>query len=164
MDLLARDVMVRDVGVVDIGEDLEGLERSFAEAGVSGFPVVDGGTVVGVVSRADVVQALAGRVTSEGRFPLFYVELGAFEAEGLLDTLAEMSAGGAEPADLRVADVMSPRIIAVEPDAPLQEVARTLSAHRVHRALVIDGGRLVGIISTLDIVRLLAEGKLAPSR
>ncbi|MDJ0847786.1 MAG: CBS domain-containing protein [Myxococcota bacterium] len=53
---------------------------------------------------------------------------------------------------------MSRRIVAVEPETPFREVARALASNRVHRALVIDGETLVGIITALDIVRLVGEG------
>jgi CBS domain-containing protein len=49
MSIVARDVMQRTVGIIDAGASLAELERAFEEAGVSGFPVVDGGRVVGVV-------------------------------------------------------------------------------------------------------------------
>lgn len=162
MALVARDLMIRDVGVVDVSADLETLERCFAEAGVSGFPVVEGDKVVGVVSRADVLRSLGGLGASVPRLSHFYADLGAFEAEETLESFAEAAARGAKRLpDLRVADLVTREIVAVGPDTPLQQMARTLAEHGVHRALVVDDGTLVGIISALDIVRLVGEGRLA---
>ncbi len=154
--------MVRDVGVVDVDADLETLERCFAEARVSGLPVVEKGTVVGVVSRADVLRALGGPGSSLPRLSLFYADLAAFEAEEVLERFADAAERGARRLqDLRVRDLLTRSIVAVEPEDPIREVARTLAEHRVHRALVIDEGTLVGIISALDIVGLVAEGGIA---
>lgn len=131
MALLARDVMQEDAAVVAPETPLAELERLFADAGVSGFPVLRDGTAVGVVTRADVLRVLGDR-RSRTR----------------------------ERGELRVEDVMTRTIVAVTPETPLVDVAHTLVAHRVHRALVIDDGGLAGIVSTLDIVELLAHGKL----
>ena len=46
---------------------------------------------------------------------------------------------------------------------PLQEVARCLVGHRIHRLPVVDAGRLVGILTSLDLVRLFAEGRAKPA-
>ena len=56
---------------------------------------------------------------------------------------------------LAVASQLS--IITVSPADSLQEVARSLIEHRIHRLPVVDAGRLVGILTSLDLVRLFAE-------
>jgi tRNA nucleotidyltransferase (CCA-adding enzyme) len=61
---------------------------------------------------------------------------------------------------LRVADVMVTSVITVGPDAPLESVARALVEHRIHRLPVVEEGRLVGLVSSTDLVRLVAEGRL----
>jgi CBS domain-containing protein len=65
-------------------------------------------------------------------------------------------------AQLTVRDVMHPAVIAVPPDQPLRAIAQTLTDQHVHRVLVTREGRLVGIVSTTDIVRLVANGRLKP--
>ena len=47
--------------------------------------------------------------------------------------------------------------IAVDARQPLGEVARVLVEHRIHRVPVVEEGRLVGIVSSLDLVRVMAE-------
>jgi CBS domain-containing protein len=51
-------------------------------------------------------------------------------------------------------------LITVSPDEPLESVARALVEHRIHRVPVAEGGELRGIISSLDLVRLIAEGRV----
>jgi CBS domain-containing protein len=48
--------------------------------------------------------------------------------------------------------------VTVAPDTPIAEVARVLHARHIHRLLVVDGKSVRGVISTLDLVRLIAEG------
>ena len=60
-----------------------------------------------------------------------------------------------------VADFMSKDVIAVAPDAPLEEVAALFSRHGVHRLLVIDAaGQLQGIIAWSDLAPHVSEASL----
>jgi CBS domain-containing protein len=54
-------------------------------------------------------------------------------------------------------------ILSVVPDATLQEVAKVMLERPVHRVLVMEGGALLGLISSLDLLRLFAEGKVTGS-
>jgi len=163
MGLLARDVMQRNVGIIDAGASLADLEHAFAEARVSGFPVVQAGRIVGVVSRADVVRRLGDKAGDEPRLSTFYADLASFEAENVTESFADAAARGGQSADqLRVSDLMTASAITVAPDISLDDVARALVAHHIHRVLVTDDGTLVGVVSSLDLVRLIAEEKLAP--
>ena len=63
-----------------------------------------------------------------------------------------------------MADVMSARVVSVSIDAPLSEVARTMLQARHHRLLVTESGRCVGLISSMDLVRLMAEEPTGAAR
>ena len=56
---------------------------------------------------------------------------------------------------LTVRQVMNPEFVTVEPDIPLEEAAMLMLRERVDRLLIIDGDRLVGIITYTDIFRQL---------
>ena len=49
--------------------------------------------------------------------------------------------------------IMKKDCITIGPDATLAEAARILSDKRIHRLPVIEGGRLVGIVTPTDILR-----------
>ena len=163
MSPFARDLMQRNVAIIDAQASLLELERAFEEARISGFPVVEGGRVVGVVSRADVLRQLGGKPGEEPLLSTYYADLASFESEHARESFADAAARSGKTTDqLRVSDLMTPSAVTVAPDATLHDVARTLIEHRIHRALVTDAGTLVGIVSSLDIVRLVAEEKLGP--
>jgi CBS domain-containing protein len=104
---------------------------SLADAHVSGMPVVDGsGRMVGVVSTSDVLMA---------------------EAEG---------PHRRQPYDTAVQDIMTPRPFTVAPDDDVREAARQMLYADVHRLFVTEGDRLIGVISTTDVVRAVANGSL----
>jgi CBS domain-containing protein len=57
------------------------------------------------------------------------------------------------PSEVRVSDVMTRRIVAVEPNGDVGEVSRKMQDAQVRRVLVVDNGRLRGVISTADLAR-----------
>ena len=57
----------------------------------------------------------------------------------------------------RVGDWMSPRVISVDPEATLFDVCRRMVDERIHRVLVTEESSLLGIITSMDVVRAVAE-------
>ena len=133
---------------------LEEAARTIIANRVSGMPVVEPGRgVVGVISLTDILTVVIspGAEPEADRETTFYDPV---RLEGLVGTLLDKADG----AGRRVADAMSERIVTVSQDAPLREAARLMAQHRIHRVLVPDvGGQLVGILSALDIVAIVAE-------
>ena len=104
---------------------------------ISGLPVVDGEEVVGMVSEADIVARSTGRP----------------ERRGLL---AELFSGGQADEDataVRVREAMSSPAITIALEAPVAEAARVMVERRVNRLPVVDGSRLVGIVTRADLVK-----------
>ncbi|MGE0401205.1 MAG: CBS domain-containing protein, partial [Kofleriaceae bacterium] len=58
--------------------------------------------------------------------------------------------------NLTASDVMTRELVRVSPEASLAEVARTMLKQHVHRVLVVAQGNLVGVITTYDLLRVLA--------
>ena len=78
------------------------------------------------------------------------------------DIALELGTRDAKPSEVRVGDVMSTDVISVKPDADVTDVSRRMQEAQVRRILVVDDGRLVGIISTADLARASSrkEGQL----
>lgn len=64
---------------------------------------------------------------------------------------------------MRVDQIMTRRIVTVGMDDSLREVAALFDAHRFHHLLVVDAGRLVGIVSDRDLLKHISPfvGKLS---
>jgi len=159
MDLTAAEVMRRNVQTVPGSLPLPDLERALIEAGVSGFPVVDGEKVVGVVSRSDVVRQLnvenAAASTSD-----FYRDASGFHEIPLRTSEQVSERVGERMRHLTVADVMHRQLYAVAEDQTLRAIAETMLDNDIHRVLVTHQGRLLGLISATDFVRLYAQGRI----
>ena len=138
------DVMSRDVVAVAPETSVETAARLLSNKHITGVPVVTtDGRPVGVVSMSDLVDP--DRVTSErSGYPLFYVISGD-HTEAIGD---DISVGGGQ-----VADVMSPFVLSIESDATIVEAANRLLAERVHRLLVMNGHKLIGIVTSMDLLR-----------
>lgn len=61
-----------------------------------------------------------------------------------------------EESELTVGDVMTPEVVAVAADAPVAEIARTMLDQHIHRVFVREGDAVVGLVSTTDLLGLLA--------
>ena len=73
------------------------------------------------------------------------------------DAALYLGANDSRPSEVRVSDVMTKRLVSVEPDADLKEVSREMQEAQVRRVLVVEGGRLIGVISTADLARASAH-------
>jgi CBS domain-containing protein len=155
MSIRARDIMQTQVVTISSAASLLDAHRLFAEEEIGGAPVVDDdGRVVGVVSATDLVRAVEEERDTAVAQPNYYRDLEEFSGpdwgsrmEDFQDRLAERTVG----------EVMSTGAIVVAPDATAAEIARTLRQHRVHRVLVAEGDRLVGIVTAFDLVALLEK-------
>jgi CBS domain-containing protein len=154
---------------------------------VSGAPVVAGHRVLGVVTLTDLVQLAAvlpavptwrREVPEPGEPPdaLEFDELVEGDAppseyftdlwaDSFVDVATRLAVPDAPEwsalDDCIVADAMNRGGLALRPGASLGEAARFLRQHGIHRALVMEGEALRGILSASDLVRAVAEGVLA---
>jgi CBS domain-containing protein len=158
MPLAARHVMKTDLKTVEPDLLLTELERRFLADRVSGFPVVERGRLVGIVSRSDIVRQLCVEQSLAESASDYYQ--GAAETAPVEQLSQIADRVGTRIETLRVRDVMIRTLITVGPDQPLRDVARTMAERGIHRVPVTEGDRLVGLISTIDIVRLVAAGRL----
>ncbi len=145
-----RDVMTSDPVAVEPGTPVEDVARLIVEHRLNGVPVVDAaGLLLGIVTGGDLMhRALDEHL--EPRVSLWKENFwrGLFRRRG-----SEL-----ERAEGRVAaEVMTRDVVTVSPDTDVIVVARLLTEHAVKALPVLDDGRLVGIISRLDLLKLLGE-------
>jgi CBS domain-containing protein len=60
-----------------------------------------------------------------------------------------------------VRDIMTPVSFSVTPETPLPELCEFLMKGRIHRAVVVEGDLLVGIVTSADVLRAVAAGAVA---
>ena len=63
-------------------------------------------------------------------------------------------------AEHTVADAMSRWVVSVAPETSVVTAARLMTSSRIHRVVVLDRDRLCGVLSTLDLVRAVGQGRV----
>jgi CBS domain-containing protein len=158
MALCAEDVMQSKVRTVSPGMSLPDLERLFLETRVNGFPVVEKGRLVGVISHSDIVRQLAAEQSYAEYESDYYSHIGGFEEFDPVEPLNQVAArAGARLRDTTVGDMMSRSPVTVSAEDPVRDIARLMIERRIRRLPVVRDGRLIGVVASLDLVRLLAE-------
>jgi CBS domain-containing protein len=154
------DIMQRKVLTIAPGKSLPDLERALLRSRVSALPVVErSGKMVGIVSRSDVVRQLClERSLGEAMADAYRDQTDEAFVEKSRRDVAQ--AIGQRMEQLCVRDVMIRDVVTVAPDLPLVKAAQLMIERRIHRLPVVEDGKLVGIVSSLDFTRIVAE---APS-
>jgi CBS domain-containing protein len=156
----ARDLMQTRIVTVTPSQPLPELLAVLLRHRIHGAPVVEDGRLVGIISRSDVVRQLK---LEEERIAdsAFYFEPFDADEHRTQDQARALEAVASRVAKLRVRDVMIRDLITIDLDAKVEAIARVMQERRVHRILVTEGEQLRGIISSLDLVGLLADGRAA---
>jgi CBS domain-containing protein len=144
--------MERDPVTVRPSDDVETVIRLLREHELPGVPVVnDGGRCVGIVTENDLVLRdedadlhLPHHLDIMGGV-IFIESMKHFE-ERLKKAFAS-----------KVEDMMTPDPIAVAPDASVEEAARLIAEHKHNRLPVVEHGRLVGVVTRLDVLDALTQ-------
>ena len=133
---LVRDVMTTDVVSVSPGTPFDDVARTLLGRSIRAVPVLDGGTVLGVVSEADLLR------TAEERDPRRQGE----PARSNRDTDVEPP--------VTAADVMTAPAVCIRSDESIAQAARTMRSHRVGWLPVLDaaGDRVVGVLGRADVL------------
>ncbi|TWU06338.1 CBS domain-containing protein [Stieleria varia] len=154
------DIMQAGVKTVAPDVSLPDLEAMFLKDQISSYPVIDEGRLVGVVSRSDIVRQICQeREVAQSVSDFHFDETSFYEVP--MESLTQVADRiGERIESLTVADVMNKRPLTIGLDTPIRDVAQQFIARQVHRFPVTDQGTLVGIVSTTDLVRLIAQGVL----
>lgn len=167
------EVMRKDVMTLAPDDTIERALEVFEDLRIGGAPVVDVlGQLLGVLTLSDVTQS---ERLSDGRAG---PRTRGFESsdpvgEELVDELdpdevfflKEDYSAKLLGRDL-VGDWMTRAVVTVTPGTPLDDACRTMVERQIHRVFVQESGKLVGVVSSFDVVRHVARapehGKAEP--
>ena len=149
-----KDLMNPDIMTVADEMTTDELARYLIEREISGAPVVDSqGHLIGVVSMTDIGRSMAEPSDVESlRSSGFYRDIAA--ADVMLEDPGERYV---EEGAVMVRDVMTPVIHQVPVTASVAEAARIMVDEHIHRLVVTQGKEPVGIITGMDVLKMVAE-------
>ncbi len=137
LDMRVRDVMKREVVTIEAGRSCEDAATRMARHKIRHLPVVDErGALGGVVTDRDLRRQIFTAATA-----------------------ADWSSGAIQRSlvDTPVAKVMSAPPLSIGPAAPLADGVERMREHRVGSLPVVDGGRIVGLLTETDVLRLVFQ-------
>ncbi len=181
--LRLSDIMTRDVITVSPDLSLRDAMELFAHRHISGAPVVVGDRIVGVVSLSDLAELASGSPGVPMQRPDF-VDIGELESpadfaedEPPATFFAEMwEDAGADLTErfkrtegpewnaleaLTVGEAMNRKVAALAPSTPVHSAAAVMQRAGIHRVLVMEDHRLLGVVSTKDISDAVAHHGLS---
>ena len=130
-----RELMRKEVKTVGVDAAVNEAVVTLTDSHISALPVLDGmGRMVGVISSTDILTSEAEAADAPAREALFE--------------------------ETPVRDLMTMHPLTIAPEADVKQAAQEMLYADVHRLFVTDGDRVVGVISTTDIVRAVAGGRL----
>lgn len=181
--LRVQDIMSTDVVTVNPTTSLREAAELFARRHIGGAPVVEGHRVVGVVSTSDILSFAASAPDphpaavdddSDWETPellahwddsddaaSFFAERWAFSDADTVDFFSDRAGETALALNGHtVAEVMTQDILSLPPTADVLAAAERMRSADVHRLLVMDRGELIGILSTTDLARAVADRRV----
>ena len=132
-----RELMSSPVLTVTPRTGVKEAAALLVEHGYTALPVVDDGRLVGIISEADLMPLES---TPDPRSHILPLPAGRPAAAGT------------------VAEVMTGKVVTVAPDADAARAAQLLLAHDLRSIPVAFHGRVVGIVTRRDLLRVLARG------
>jgi CBS domain-containing protein len=146
--MIAADIMEKDVVTIREDQTLKELAELLISRRISGAPVVDAeGRLVGVVSQTDLVRRDREEEPPH-EAPSYHQNIDRW--------LGRQGFQVEAPDYALVRDVMTPVILSAAVDTPLGDLARLMTRKRIHRLVIMRGGRLAGIVTSMDVMRAFA--------
>jgi acetoin utilization protein AcuB len=129
-----KDIMTTNVVTVNEKTSITDARRIMEAHRIRRLPVMNGGELVGLVTKHKLLEVAPSPATSLNRWELNY----------LLDKLT-------------VKEIMVKNPCTITPDTPVEEALRTGQEKGYGAFPVVEDGRLVGMVTESDIVRLMTE-------
>lgn len=129
-----RDCMTCDPTSVGPNDSLQRVVELLRRRDIRSVPVLEDGRLIGIVTDRDVRQVAPA-------YPLFREE---DEIRRYTENLTVTAAMTADP-------------MTIAPDAPLVDAAKVLETYRISALPVVDGTKLVGMLTVTDLLRVFVE-------
>lgn len=128
-------IMTKDVITLNHTDNLETAEVLFKKNNIRHIPVVSGEAIIGMLSYTDLLRiSFADAV---------------YEEEQDIDTVVYNM--------FTIEQVMAKNLVSVNSSTTIKEVAQILAKKEFHALPVVDNNKLVGIVTTTDLINYLLE-------
>jgi predicted transcriptional regulator len=127
-------IMTANPITIDVGADLHQVKKLMTKHKIRHLPILREGAITGMVSKTDLNRLSFGTVYD-----------GHDEADAAVFDI------------LTIEQIMASKVVAVQQDQSIRDVAGILASHEFHALPVLDGDQVVGIVTTTDLIRLMLQ-------
>ncbi len=143
---IAKDIMTSDVITTTRDQSIKELSELFVTHKINGVPVVDdNGGVIGVVTQGDLIEQQKNL-----HIPTV---IALFDAVLFIESAKKFEAEAQKLTGKTVNDIYHRNPITVTSSPEANEVATLMAEKDVHTIPVVDGGKLVGVIGKIDVIK-----------
>ena len=128
-------IMTKNVITLNRKDDLETAERLFKSKKIRHIPVVSGAAIIGMLSYTDLLRISFADSIGDDEFDVDTTVYNMFTIE----------------------QVMAKNLVSVKSSATIKEVAEILAKKEFHALPIVDDEKLVGIVTTTDLINYLIE-------
>ena len=146
--MLVKDIMSRHVRFVTPETPMREVVSAMTLYRVSGLPVIEEDRLVGFIAEKDVLHHL---------FP----SLEEAMSQGGTFDFEDMEANYSQVVNLNVSDLMTTGVIGVTEDMPVLKATSLMVRHRFRRIPVVDGDKLLGMMSLGDVHKAIFKKAIA---
>jgi CBS domain-containing protein len=157
--MLVDDMMTREVKLLNPDQTISDAVLELAKSGISGAPVVDrNGQLVGIITENDILNALKN---TGKHLEMVYPSL-SMVSVSFIETMEEKETIEAfkEIANTKVSQIMTKGVTTVQSGSKLALIVNLIILKGVNRIPVMDGGKVIGIVSRTDIIQGLAKSNV----
>lgn len=129
------NVMTKDVITININTSLKEVNGHFSKNHIRHLPVVSGDQLIGILSKTDILRISFGDTFGDGQD----------ESD---EAIFEM---------LSINQVMKHSPVTVSSEDTLKHAAEILAEREFHALPVVDNGKLVGIVTTTDLIKYFLQ-------
>lgn len=128
-------IMTTELTTAHSGQSVSSLRPIFEEGKIHHIPVVNGDELIGIVTSNDFLRISFG-------------EFGNQDGKGL-DSILDHT--------YKMHDVMHPNPVTIPRDGTIRDAARLLASQSFHALPVVEGNKLVGLVTSTDLIQYLAD-------
>jgi CBS domain-containing protein len=153
MALTVRDIMDANPVSVTVADSVETVLHVMRDHDLTGVPVVnEGGRCVGIITEQDLVLS---DQDEDFHLPHYFQLFGGIV---FIERWSHFEERARKAFAATAEDMMTENPITIEPDAPVSEAARVIATKKHNRLPVIEHGRLVGVVTRVDVLDGLVSG------
>ena len=151
-----KDIMTKELITFKPDDTLHKALMVFSKSRISGAPAVDGTKLLGLVTEMDIIKVLdiyMPRIHFTS-VPHFFLVLAGLKSKSKTTELKKKIIAASK---IKVESFMTKQPVIIGKESDIMEAARLIDTYKVNRIPVLDGDKLVGILTRNDIINAVAR-------